>query len=60
VGGTFLPNDIAIGSNGTVYADTTANNDGTDTTAIIAICPDRNISTLWTRHEQPGYPSRAP
>jgi hypothetical protein len=60
VGGTFLPNDIAIGSNGTVYADTTANNGWTDTTAIIAISPCRNISTLWTIHRQPGYPSRGP
>jgi hypothetical protein len=60
VGGTFLPNNIAIGSNGTVYADTTANNGGTETTAIIATSPYRNISTLWTRHKQPGYPSRGP
>ena len=60
MGGTFLPNDIAIGSNGTVYADTTANDGWTETTAIIAISPDRNISTLWTRHKQPGHPSRGP
>ncbi|MGA9078131.1 MAG: hypothetical protein WB383_07365 [Acidimicrobiales bacterium] len=60
MGGTFLSNDIVIGSNGTVYAHTAANNGWTDTRATIAIGPDRNISTPWTNHKQPGYPSRGP
>jgi len=58
VSGTFSPYDIAVGRNGTIYSDTIANDGWTDTTALIAISPDRRVTTLWARNEPPGYESR--
>ena len=58
VSGTFSPDDIAVGRNGTVYSDTIANDGWTGTTALIAISPDRRVTTLWARNEPPGYESR--
>ena len=54
---TFLPDDIAVGPKGTIYADTIANNGWTDTTAVVAISPYRHVTTLWARNEPAGYAS---
>ncbi len=45
--GAFLPNGIAVGSNGTIYADTDAGNGFSNTTALVAILPGGRLRVLW-------------
>jgi sugar lactone lactonase YvrE len=45
--GTFEPNGIAVGPDGTIYADTFVGNGYTETTALIGISPSGRIRVLW-------------
>jgi sugar lactone lactonase YvrE len=45
--GTFEPNGIAVAPNGTIFADTYAGNGYTNSSALIAISPRRQIRVLW-------------
>jgi hypothetical protein len=49
VSGTFAPDDIAVARNGTIYADAETGGGWTNTTALIAISPNRNVTTLWAK-----------
>lgn len=49
VNGAFWPDDIAIAPNGTIFSDCQAGNGASGTTAIIAISPNRHVTTLWAR-----------
>jgi hypothetical protein len=47
VRGAFAPDDIAVAPNGTIFSDTESGNGATNTTAIIAVSPNRHVTTIW-------------
>lgn len=49
VSGTFAPDDIAVAPNGTIFSDTDGTGGWSNTIAIIAISPNRHVTTIWAR-----------